>query len=317
MDDAFLDSEGVPRAELHALYARSDRPSLIRFGVQAGIFLTAAVVVALAPELGLPWGLSAIGVGVVALAVMGSFALMHEAAHGTAFASRRLNRVVTWLTAAPFYYTPSGFREFHFTHHRHTHEPTRDPEISIGGKPAPGVTQSLVVYLGFVTGLPILLFKVMLMLAASLGGPPAIWSGVLSFVAPRARARLRWEARAVLALHLLWVGAGVLWLPGLLHLLVAQLLGHMLLSWYLVAEHNGLPHEGDVLARTRTMHPGPLMRWLMWNMPYHAEHHAYPAVPWHALPRLHALMHPLVHNVGGRYFRFHLEVWRALLSRRR
>ncbi len=30
-----------------------------------------------------------------------------------------------------------------------------------------------------------------------------------------------------------------------------------------------------------------LIKLLMWNMPYHAEHHAYPSVPFHALPSLH------------------------------
>ena len=30
-----------------------------------------------------------------------------------------------------------------------------------------------------------------------------------------------------------------------------------------------------------------LVHFFAWNMPYHAEHHAYPAVPFHALPRLH------------------------------
>ena len=35
----------------------------------------------------------------------------------------------------------------------------------------------------------------------------------------------------------------------------------------------------------------------MWNMPYHAEHHAYPSVPFHALPQLHkALDSELVHQ---------------------
>ena len=35
-------------------------------------------------------------------------------------------------------------------------------------------------------------------------------------------------------------------------------------------------------------------------MPYHAEHHAYPAVPFHALPRLHEeLKSELTHQGKG------------------
>jgi fatty acid desaturase len=32
----------------------------------------------------------------------------------------------------------------------------------------------------------------------------------------------------------------------------------------------------------------PVVKLFAWNMPFHAEHHAYPAVPFHALPALHA-----------------------------
>jgi fatty acid desaturase len=46
----------------------------------------------------------------------------------------------------------------------------------------------------------------------------------------------------------------------------------------------------------------------MWNMPYHAEHHAYPAVPWHALPELHKLIEKdLIHTVPG-YTDIHLRI---------
>ncbi len=31
---------------------------------------------------------------------------------------------------------------------------------------------------------------------------------------------------------------------------------------------------------------GPVLRFLYWNMNYHIEHHLYPNVPFHALPKL-------------------------------
>jgi fatty acid desaturase len=34
----------------------------------------------------------------------------------------------------------------------------------------------------------------------------------------------------------------------------------------------------------------PISRYLYWNMNYHVEHHMFPMVPYHALPRLHALI---------------------------
>ena len=31
----------------------------------------------------------------------------------------------------------------------------------------------------------------------------------------------------------------------------------------------------------------PISRFIYWNMNYHVEHHMFPMVPYHALPRLH------------------------------
>jgi fatty acid desaturase len=31
----------------------------------------------------------------------------------------------------------------------------------------------------------------------------------------------------------------------------------------------------------------PISRFLYWNMNYHVEHHMFPMVPYHALPKLH------------------------------
>ena len=36
---------------------------------------------------------------------------------------------------------------------------------------------------------------------------------------------------------------------------------------------------------TRTTYTGAVVKWVAWNMPYHVEHHAYPSIPFHALPR--------------------------------
>jgi fatty acid desaturase len=31
----------------------------------------------------------------------------------------------------------------------------------------------------------------------------------------------------------------------------------------------------------------PIFRFLYWNMNYHVEHHIFPTIPYHALPKLH------------------------------
>jgi fatty acid desaturase len=46
----------------------------------------------------------------------------------------------------------------------------------------------------------------------------------------------------------------------------------------------------NMFENTRTTFTTALMRFVAWNMPYHVEHHVYPAVPFHQLPALHGLM---------------------------
>jgi fatty acid desaturase len=68
------------------------------------------------------------------------------------------------------------------------------------------------------------------------------------------------------------------------------LIGQPLLRLYLLAEHMGCPLVSDMLRNTRTTLSNAAVRRLAWNMPYHAEHHAFPAVPFHALPAVHRIL---------------------------
>ncbi|MGR4001096.1 MAG: fatty acid desaturase, partial [Alphaproteobacteria bacterium] len=52
----------------------------------------------------------------------------------------------------------------------------------------------------------------------------------------------------------------------------------------------------------------PVVRFLAWNMPYHTEHHIYPTVPFHHLPKLHRLLSPHLVNREHGYFRFHYRM---------
>ena len=57
-----------------------------------------------------------------------------------------------------------------------------------------------------------------------------------------------------------------------------------------------------------------LVRLFAWNMPYHAEHHAYPAVPFHALPRLHERVRARIANLDPGYLAATAKVNRCLFG---
>ena len=56
-------------------------------------------------------------------------------------------------------------------------------------------------------------------------------------------------------------------------------------------QHAGLADNMiDHRLNSRTVLMNPISRFIYWNMNYHVEHHMFPMVPYHALPRLHEIM---------------------------
>lgn len=281
MDAQFHASAILSKAQLHALTARRDGPGILRFVLHYALFLSAAAWLVL--SYGQPWWQVLLAMICFAATTPSLFAMLHESGHNTAFASRRLNRIVSTIAAYSNFYIPTGFREFHFQHHRHTHDPTQDPEISIGGKPTE-LTNTLTKYLVYLTGLPVFLGKISLAVSPALG----LFALFYPYVKREKRGRMMLESWLFLLLHAAMIVAACTILPGLWLLYPGHALGMLLLSWYLVAEHSGLPHTGTILERTRHIRTTAFVRFFMWNMPYHAEHHAYPGIPFHQLPALSA-----------------------------
>ena len=99
---------------------------------------------------------------------------------------------------------------------------------------------------------------------------------------------------------------GLFFVPNWWMIYLAMLVAHGLLGAYVTCEHRGLAQAGTILERTRSLKVPAALRWLLWNMPYHAEHHAWPAVPFHALGRLHLEVNAhLVHRESPLYLHLH------------
>ena len=83
-----------------------------------------------------------------------------------------------------------------------------------------------------------------------------------------------------------------------------MLLGFPFLRLYLLAEHGRCPSVANMFENTRTTMTTRAVRLLAWNMPYHAEHHAWPAVPFHKLPEVHDLAAAHLKRVSPGYGAF-------------
>ena len=101
-------------------------------------------------------------------------------------------------------------------------------------------------------------------------------------------------------------------LGGAMRWLLPLVLGQPFLRLYLLAEHGRCPMVANMFENTRTTFTNRIVRFLAWNMPYHAEHHAMPMVPFHALPALHAEVQTHLKSVSHGYVEFTADYARDL-----
>jgi len=227
------------------------------------------------------------------IAVCFLFTLQHEATHKTPFPNAILNdwvaRVIGLIIFQPF----EWFRYFHLAHHRHTNDPEHDPELLTGGKP-----ETWAAYLRHVSGVPTFAANISQVWRNAFGALDA------TYLPKRAYPRIRREARVMLCFYGLALVCNF-WSPVLIWIwLVPMLLGQPFLRLYLLAEHGRCPMVANMFENTRTTFTSRAIRFLAWNMPYHTEHHVFPAVPFHNLPDLHRLMQAELRVTSSSYRAF-------------
>ncbi len=286
--------------ELEGLTGRSNAAGLLRLGAHAGLLLGTALGIRLTT--GSSWVAPALLVhGIVLVAL---FAGLHESVHRTAFRSRRLSDGVAATIGFLLLLPARHFRLFHLAHHRFTGNPAHDPEL------VAACSASLPRYLRHVSGWD--------HWTQRLG---ELWrhaSGRVSapYVPEAQHARIvreaRWHAAAYLAIAGGMVATG--WTATLIYWWLPLLLGQPWLRLVLLAEHSGCPEVPDMLENTRTTFTAAPLRFLMWNMPYHAEHHACPGVPFHALPLLHTRLADRLGVTQSGYVAFQRAYLRELLE---
>jgi fatty acid desaturase len=293
-------AHALTREDLHALMARSDGPGLVRALCHLG---TLAVTGALLWRFrSTAWAVPLVVAHGYVLAF--TFCAFHEAAHRTAFRTRWLNVALGTVTGLLTLWPYRNYRVFHWEHHRFTQDPARDPELYFP-KPA-----SLAAWLYGLTGIPNAQRRLVDMLRLAAGRADRPW------MAPAERGPLVVEARAYLAVYLAVGTASVLAgsTAALLLWIGPLLVGQVFLRPYLLAEHTGCASTRDCLENTRTTLTLPLVRLFAWNMPYHAEHHAYPGVPFHALPRLHGHVRTAIAHLEPGYVAATTTVNRVLFG---
>lgn len=293
-------------AMLRELSARSNLQGALRTSSHyAAILLTGVLIALVVARFGVVWALPLIAAQSFFIAFL--FMPVHETAHRTAFESRALNIAVGYLSgfliALPYQY----YTLFHWEHHRHTQDPDRDPELIVGPKPR-NETQLAIAY----SGLRQLGGRVLLMLRHALTGRVTV-----PWIPAGRRATIVREARLFVAGYALLLAASLLLHSAMLLWVwvLPLLLGQMILRPYLYAEHTGCDTTRSAFENTRTTYTIAFVHWFAWNMPYHVEHHAYPSVPFHALPQLNRIVDGEIVHRGRGYVAVTRETWRWCRAR--
>ncbi len=209
----------------------------------------------------------------------------HECGHGTAFRTRWMNDLVHEVASFMIMREPEVTRWSHARHHTDTLIVGRDPEIAVKRPPS-------------IPGLLLSFFAVGSVLKA-MGSMVRHTLGYLTaderdFIPESVRGRVFAVARIWLAIHLSAVTLSLLlqsWIPALLIGPLPTMYGAWLARLFDLTQHAGLAEDVlDHRLNSRTVFMNPVFRFVYWNMNYHVEHHMFPMVPYHALPRLHEMM---------------------------
>ncbi len=208
----------------------------------------------------------------------------HECGHGTAFRTAWMNDAVYQLASFMIMRNPVTWRWSHTRHHTDTIIVGRDPEIAV--MRPPDLLRLALNAVGLLDA-----WHAMIDMGRNALGimSPAERTFVPESEQPRAILIARvWVAIYVSVLvTALALGS---WLP-LMLVGLPRLYG----AWHHVMtgllQHGGLADDvTDHRLNSRTVYMNPISRFIYWNMNYHVEHHMFPMVPYHALPRLHELI---------------------------
>lgn len=225
------------------------------------------------------------------------FAGFHETVHNTAFTTQSLNTIFAQLIGFFTFRGAKWYWCFHWSHHRFTNDPAKDPELSGGSVDLDDPTTSAWRYASFVSGYPFGFERVLRMTDLATGSfhdDPWVAdksAAVQQFVQIEAAVYLAgYLAFGLMAL----IKPNAVGVPVVLYWLLPHIFGAGHLRLYQFAEHRackmGSYTDTNAWVCCRTTITSWLYRKLAWQMPYHLEHHAYPNVPFHKLEAAHQLI---------------------------
>jgi MocE subfamily Rieske [2Fe-2S] domain protein len=290
----------VPKAAMRSLLERRDGPAIRDTLIWFGLLFVLGF---------LGWRLAGSLWAILPFAVYGviygstSDSRWHESSHGTAFKTGWMNDALYEIASFMVMREATVWRWSHNRHHSDTIIVGRDPEIAV---PRPTNLRQFI--LGFL-GVPSAIGYAKTVAIHCTG---RLTQDERTFIPVSEYGKVIWRARLYALIYLGAIGLSLATrsiLP-LLFVVLPHFYGAWLMPIYGFTQHAGLAENVlDHRLNCRTVYMNALNRYLYWNMNYHVEHHMFPLVPYHALPRLHELVKADMPRPYGSTW----EAWKELL----
>ncbi len=227
----------------------------------------------------------------------------HETSHGTAFKTDWMNNVLYEIASFMVLRESTRWRWSHARHHSDTLIVGRDPEIAVPRPPS-----LFAICLTFCGISPSYRFFRQILLHSTGRLAPE----EKTFIPESEYGKVFLRARIYVLIYVSVIAASISTgsiLP-LMYIGLPAIYGTWLMPIYGYTQHAGLAENVlDHRLNCRTVYMNFVHRYLYWNMNYHVEHHMFPLVPYHNLPRLHEL----VKADMPKPYNGLLEAWREIL----
>jgi Na+-transporting NADH:ubiquinone oxidoreductase subunit F len=268
----------VTRGTMRALLERRDGPAILNTLLWFGLIATTGYATAVL------WGSWWAAIPYAFYSVLyasTSDSRWHESGHGTAFKTDWMNNALYEVASFMVMRESVVWRWSHTRHHSDTIIVGRDPEIAV---PRPTDFTSILMSFFNLKVYPKYFRHIVLHFLGRTSAEERTFIPALEFRKLFLRARIYVGIyAAVIAVSLYLHSILPLMLTGM-----TSLFGTWLLVVYGMTQHAGLAENVlDHRLNCRTIYMNPINRFLYWNMNYHVEHHMFPLVPFHALPKLH------------------------------
>jgi fatty acid desaturase len=292
-------SQILSAQELKSLNIRSNLHGFIRLFLHLGV--TAVTGYLWMTNFTSHWymGIPALIAYGFSLALM--FAPLHENSHRTAFANNQIGDIVAWFAGLLSFYNSTFYRQYHKWHHRYA-QTDKDPELN--DRPPANLPE----YLWTISGIPWWIGKIQTHTKVALGKVEGY-----EFILEAQRSEVIRSTRLQLLVYMVAIAISVAFRQPwfVIYWLLPLAVGQPFLRALLLSEHTGCSHDNNGLTNTRTTLTFAPLSYLIWNIPFHAEHHLYPSIPFYLLPTAHEKLKSHFTHVDLGY----VEVNRKIISK--